>query len=245
MCQISHLTVYRKTKLADRWFDDVEEMNRLLRRRKGTLPYENVRIAVLDSGIREKSPYREFIKGYKDFVDKGDESGIDNTLHGTNAVHLIFKLLDEADIYVARVFNRSHSTSETTSLMAEVRNYFTLDNAPILTLLQAIRWATTEWKVDIIAMSSGFEKDDDEMESAIQEAYIKKILIFAAASNFGNSRFITFPARIREVICVFFDRRKCFAVDWLQSNGVRSSPRFRDIGRRGLGRSPRVRRRSA
>lgn len=41
------------------------------------------------------------------------------------------------------------------------------------------------------------------MESAIQEAYIKKILIFAAASNFGNSRFITFPARIREVICVF------------------------------------------
>ena len=74
--------------------------------------------------------------------------------------------------------------------MAEVRNYFTLDNATILILLQAIGWATTEWKVNIITMSSAFEKDDDEMESAIQEAYIKKILIFAAASNFGNSRYI-------------------------------------------------------
>lgn len=161
MCQISNLTVYRKTKLADRWFEDVEEINRLLRRRKATLLYEDVRIAVLDTGIREKSPYREFIKGYKDFVDKGDESDIDNTLHGTNAVDLIFKLLDEADIYVARVFNWSHSTSETTSLMAEVRNYFTLDNVPILTLggqrqsgrltllqcLQDLKKMMTRWKV--------------------------------------------------------------------------------------------------
>ena len=105
MCQISNLTVYRKAKLADRWFDDVEEMNRWLKRRKGTLPYENVRIAVLDTGIREKSPYRKLIKGYKDFVQKGNDSGMDNTLHGTNAVHLIFKLLDEADIYVTRAFD--------------------------------------------------------------------------------------------------------------------------------------------
>jgi hypothetical protein len=49
--QISDLTVCRKAKLADRWFDDVEEMNRWLKRRKGTLSYENVRIAVLDTGI--------------------------------------------------------------------------------------------------------------------------------------------------------------------------------------------------
>jgi hypothetical protein len=170
---------------------------------------------------------------------------MDNTLHGTNAIHLIFKLLDEADIYVTRAFDWSHSTSETTSLMAEVRNYFTLDNATILILLQAIGWATTEWKVNIITMSSAFEKDDDEMESAIQEAYIKKILIFAAASNFGNSRYITFPARIREVICVFPTDGNVFTVDWLQSNHVESSLMFRDFGRRGFGWSSRVRRRSA
>lgn len=70
--------------------------------------------------------------------------------------------------------------------------------------MQAIKLAINEWKVDIIAMSWGFDNRDDLLADALEDAKHAKILIFAAASNFGNSEGIAFPASMtRTVMCIF------------------------------------------
>jgi hypothetical protein len=122
-CRIPLLTRNRKAKAADVWFEQLEKLTRLLRKKKLTREYEHVKIAILDTGIRESSPYWGKIKGYEDFVTKGNKLGTDKTGHGTTGVHLIFKVLPEADIYVARVFDHEQADDDTPSLMAEVCNY--------------------------------------------------------------------------------------------------------------------------
>lgn len=95
-------------------------MNNLLRRKKGTPPYKRVRIAVLDTGLRETSPHWSRIQHYEDFVSKGNTKGVDKTGHGTNSVHLIFKIIADAHIYVARVFENEKSNKDTISFIIDV-----------------------------------------------------------------------------------------------------------------------------
>jgi hypothetical protein len=61
------------------------------------------------------------------------------------------------------------------------------------------------WKVDIISLSLGFTKDDDNMRREIWLANANSTLVFAAAANNTHNEDmpIRFPARMREVICVF------------------------------------------
>jgi hypothetical protein len=70
--------------------------------------------------------------------------------------------------------------------------------------MQAIRYATIFWEVDIIAMPSGFVHDHEEMVHAIQEANIAKVLVFAAAANHGNVSDIAFPARLQGYVMGMF-----------------------------------------
>lgn len=64
--------------------------------------------------------------------------------------------------------------------------------------------ATELWKVDVIAMAFGFEKEHRGMRKAIERARANDILIFAAASNYGNMTRIAFPARLHhDVVCMF------------------------------------------
>src|SRR5450432_1428496 len=73
-----------------------------------------------------------------------------------------------------------------------------------LNLLQAIRHSVEIWKVDIISMPSGFKEDNEKMRIEIIKAHGANTLIFAAASNYGNADYITFPARMYGiVICMF------------------------------------------
>ena len=61
-----------------------------------------------------------------------------------------------------------------------------------------------EWRVDIIAMSCGFDDADQLMADVLEDAKHAKILIFAAASNAGNRGGIAFPASMkRTVMCIF------------------------------------------
>jgi hypothetical protein len=70
--------------------------------------------------------------------------------------------------------------------------------------LQAIIWATTEWKVDIIVMPFGFEHEVVSIAKAIQFAHFKNIIMIAAASDpAGLSRAMSWPGRMAEVIGVF------------------------------------------
>ena len=63
-------------------------------------------------------------------------------------------------------------------------------------------WAVGH-NVDIITMSFGLEEEHGGMQKAIIEAYSKNILMFAAASNEGGNRIVTYPARKEQVICIY------------------------------------------
>jgi subtilisin family serine protease len=52
-------------------------------------------------------------------------------------------------------------------------------------------------------VSFGLEEEHIEVQKAILEAFCKKILIFAAASNDGGNKRVTYPARKDEVICIY------------------------------------------
>ena len=58
------------------------------------------------------------------------------------------------------------------------------------------------WDVDIITMSCGFYSWVEVVKEAIEEAYRKPTLIFAAASNNGKRKQVAFPAYMPGVICV-------------------------------------------
>jgi Subtilase family len=70
--------------------------------------------------------------------------------------------------------------------------------------VQAIRYATDNWGVDIIVMPFGFEEEQDSIWAAIKHADAKGVLMFAAASNDGHNRSdgVAWPARAKEVICI-------------------------------------------
>lgn len=73
-------------------------------------------------------------------------------------------------------------------------------------ITQAIRHAKDIWKADIIVMPSGFESINRDMTRAIDETNHARILVFAAASNYGNLREIAFPGRLymyNKLICMF------------------------------------------
>ncbi|RYP44078.1 hypothetical protein DL768_009423 [Monosporascus sp. mg162] len=170
------------------WFNELDKLKEILSSIKGETDNSSkrVRVAVLDTGVKADDFYAKHIKGYKDFVSDIDSDKKDNTGHGTNSVKLIFKVFANAEVYVARVFENEEANQNTQDLMA-----------------QAIQHASENWEVDIISMPSGFETDHDPMRDAIDNATANKILIFAAASNYGNIRPITFPGRMRNVICMF------------------------------------------
>jgi len=95
-------------------------MNRLLRKMRKAGGYDRVRIVILDTGIDCTHPYWNGIKNYMNFVLDGNQRGIDETGHGTTGVHLILKILPEADIFVARVFKEENADDNTPCLMAKV-----------------------------------------------------------------------------------------------------------------------------
>lgn len=69
--------------------------------------------------------------------------------------------------------------------------------------MQGIRWAISQG-VDIITMSLGFNHPQEEISEAITEAYGKKVLVFASASNSGANPIypIAHPARMATVFCI-------------------------------------------
>jgi hypothetical protein len=116
-------TLLSKAGAANKWFQDIDEMCSILRKKRRLGGYERVRIAILDSGLDESHPsYWQVKKDYEDFIGKQNDRGVDNTGHGTNGFHLILKIIPEVDIYVARVFDGREATPKTPVLMAEVKN---------------------------------------------------------------------------------------------------------------------------
>ena len=122
--------------------------------------------------------------------------------HGTHVATLILRIAPEASIYVARVVDDENKVSAPESV-ASVSNPRPLSTQKrLLTRFKAIRYAAEEWKVDIITMSLGFRGIQESIRKAIDFAVGQETLVFAAASNEGTRRSITFPANCSSVICV-------------------------------------------
>lgn len=116
-----HITdLNSEARAAHKWFERLDRMNLLLRRKRKAGGYHRVKLAILDTGIDSKNPYWKKIKGYKDFVAVEEQEGIDKTGHGTNGVYLIFKVIPEVEVYVARVFDGERATEATSTLVAQV-----------------------------------------------------------------------------------------------------------------------------
>ncbi|KAI3542670.1 extracellular alkaline serine protease [Colletotrichum abscissum] len=177
------------TLSSNHWFEEFDILDRVIRspisQNSSSQPS---RIVILDTGVR--SELSSLTTSYKDFISVNGFNYQDNTNHGTCAVALIKRIYTSADIYVGRVFEGQLASDNTASLMAQ----------------KAIDHARTIWKADIIVMPSGFDAANTDLELAINDARNAKVLIFAAASNFGNIRDIAFPARLYtslKLFCMF------------------------------------------
>ncbi|KAF2973268.1 hypothetical protein GQX73_g289 [Xylaria multiplex] len=161
-----------------------------------------VKIAILDTGLDLTHPDVEArtknIKGkYNWLQEKFRQSVHDRNGHGTFTANLILDYAPDAELYVAKIAENKPSSPKTVA--------------------EAINYAVSEWKVDIISMSFGFPTRDIEgyvdLERALANAYANKVLLFAAASNNGGQLGRSFPARDHTVI----------AVHATDANGNRSS----------------------
>ncbi|KEY75222.1 hypothetical protein S7711_07137 [Stachybotrys chartarum IBT 7711] len=175
---------------AKQWFTDLRSDahrvidNRPIARRS--------KIAILDSGIDWSHPaFRESVAAgrivAKSFVEglRGDQ---DSNGHGTHAAHVTLKVAPNSKLFIARVIE---------------------DGTPIefeknsTAIVEAIKWTVSQG-VDIISMSFGYRVANDEIKVAIRDAFHQGVIFVAAASNSGvNPRSpISFPANMRQVICV-------------------------------------------
>jgi hypothetical protein len=71
--------------------------------------------------------------------------------------------------------------------------------------LQAVQYASENWRVDIISISLGFPRSTLEAERKFELAAANRVLIFASASNntIHEVQSIRFPANLRQVFCIF------------------------------------------
>ncbi|WYZ42062.1 hypothetical protein EsH8_V_000957 [Colletotrichum jinshuiense] len=136
-------------------------------------PSTPVKIAILDTGIDEDHPifdaYGE-LKGKINFYDESRKKKVpDGNGHGTFAASLILDYAPDADLYVIKISGKDNARPD-----AHV-------------VIKAIDHAVNVWHVDIISMSFGWPSSDfdgyNELQDAIDRAYNKQVLMFAAASN--------------------------------------------------------------
>ena len=185
--------------ITDEWFEKLEaktlplfRKNKDTRVTTGSRP-KPVRIAVLDTGIDPECSFRTRIRGGRNFCE-GEKRGNfwkDESGHGTAVAYQVARICPNAEIYIARIAQRT----EEGDTMVPDRH----------AIVQALKVASEEWKVDIINMSFGWElqDDDDGVEEALNAVgNLGHILVFASSTNGGALTDILFPARHRDVIAV-------------------------------------------
>ncbi|CEI41732.1 unnamed protein product [Fusarium venenatum] len=151
-----------------------------------------VKIAILDTGIERGhalvEPREDSLKGKKNFYNPLQTNVADTHGHGTFTASLIMDYAPDAELYIAKIADKENTRPDA-SIVAN-----------------AILHAIGEWQVDIISMSFGWPSSDfdgyEALEAAIDKAYSKKVLMFAAAANSGGRLSRAYPASSPHVICV-------------------------------------------
>ncbi|KAI1214234.1 subtilisin-like protein [Annulohypoxylon truncatum] len=185
----------RDTGESTEWIRCLQEINRKMRSEYQDV-YESahpIRVAILDTGYDQDTPFfqdmprRRQVKGWKDLYEK-QTSAVDECGHGTHTLALAMKVAPGAHFYVARI----------------TRDTEGMKNAP-KAICEAIKWASEDCEADIISMSLGFAKENQEISNAIYNAVrirSGRILFFAAASNSGGNDVEWFPACHSSVISI-------------------------------------------
>ncbi|KAI9928487.1 hypothetical protein ASPWEDRAFT_50364 [Aspergillus wentii DTO 134E9] len=191
--KLSKRFLTKSEKDAKRWLSRMRRLNSELGETIPPVITTRIRIAVLDTGCDFNAPFflhpdnESRLKGWRDFADGSDDFQ-DGHGHGTHLVSLIMKIAPDAHVYVARVAKNPDD------LLGASEN-----------VAQAISWASSECKADIISMSFGYVKDQPNISKSIRKALYERddsILFFAAASNYGANDKEMFPARHESVISI-------------------------------------------
>ncbi|KAL7916637.1 hypothetical protein GGI35DRAFT_47714 [Trichoderma velutinum] len=187
------LSTAKTTKNYIQWRTEYEKVyEKCIRAHLPDPPSRPVKIGILDTGIDQGHDVfkarEERIKAALNFYNTSKKSIPDLNGHGTFTASLILDYAQDAELYIAKIADKENATP----------------NAKIV--VEAINHAVNNWDVDIISLSFGWPSTDfqgyDELEDAIDRAYGKKILIFAAASNNGGRLGRAYPASNPQVICV-------------------------------------------
>ncbi|RSL44909.1 hypothetical protein CEP53_011014 [Fusarium sp. AF-6] len=159
-----------------------------------------IKVAIIDSGV---DPDDGWIRARSSqIVDKRNWTScqIDDCAdicgHGTHITRLILKVAPAAEVYIAKVSKRKKFEPEVAGQVAQYQ------------LMKAIEWAVGVWKVDIISLSMAMDGENPTIKKALDEVLRppydspKKVVVIAAASNWGGNRHIAFPASSKGVICI-------------------------------------------
>ncbi len=154
---------------------------------------EGITVAILDTGVDTRHPdLLDAIVDEKDFT-RSPVGAYDRIGHGTHVAGIIgarmnstgiIGLAPKVKILNAKVINDDGSGSS--------------DN-----VVKAIEWAI-EKKADVINLSLGTPYQNAKLEEATRIAAGKKIILVAAAGNYGSSYFdtVNYPAKYEHVISV-------------------------------------------
>lgn len=101
------------------WFNEYDKLNAILSGKANTQNALPVKVAILDTGLSDKSQYANALGGYKDFVE-GSESKKDETGHGTDAVRLMYKMCRSTNIFVGRVWRNPDTEQDITKVASRL-----------------------------------------------------------------------------------------------------------------------------
>ncbi|TEY35748.1 hypothetical protein BOTCAL_0583g00020 [Botryotinia calthae] len=155
-----------------------------------------IKVAIIDSGIEynhleiDKSRIRDS----KSWIENSDAT-VDKVGHGTHIAGIILQLTTNVQLYIGKVTDTMKFTKRdliTESLYAKAMAYEK----------QAIKQARTEWKVNMISLSFGFDNSDTNENREIQTCIDEKIIIFSSASNDGGEGSRSYPAAYDRIICI-------------------------------------------
>jgi subtilisin family serine protease len=153
---------------------------------------ENVKIAVLDTGIDTDSKDLTYIKGVN-FVGKDRENFEADNGHGTKISGIIGALENDynllgvspsSQLYVAKVADKN-------------------GNVKVEELVKGINWAIKE-DVDIINISLEFPRGTKNLHKVIKKAHKKGIVVVSSSGNINspNDTKLSYPGAYSEVVNV-------------------------------------------
>ncbi|KAK6499014.1 hypothetical protein TWF481_011583 [Arthrobotrys musiformis] len=157
---------------------------------------EMVKVAVLDTGIDILHPMitKDIEENGSKITERKDWTqsphGTDDQVgHGTAVCEILLRVA-KVNLYVGKISDTALFNDLTPGIVA-----------------QALEHAVSSkgWNVDIVVLSLGFERSDESIDQAVRNAYARKKIIFAAASNSGSlipKTKVSFPARIPGVISI-------------------------------------------